>query len=229
MKITKVFWALMLFCAYPMLGQSEQATYSFRAQNVYNSLATAPGSAYFQVGKYGITSGALAPCLVRGLTQSGSALLLEGCNASGPQQLSDWTIATSTVQGPHGESSSSGYLSELITLSTGSVTSTSVGLLLPATSFIKAVVCDVVTTITGAANWKVGDGTTTGRFSAASTSLTAGLQVVGIVHRSPTISTDAAGAMQVAAAALVITTNANATAGAVRCTTFWEKYTAPTG
>lgn len=219
---------VMVAFSHSLLAQSEQITFSISNQNLYSSKVSTPGSAYLQLGRSGITNGALAPCLVRGLTQSGSSLILEGCNASGPQQVSDISVATSTILGPHGEQSSNGYSTELITLSTSSVTSASVATLLPANSFIKSVVCYITTTITGSANWKIGDGTTTGRFIATNTTLTAGTRVVGIVHRSPTISTDAAGAMQPAAAALVVTTNANATAGAMRCTVFWETYTAPT-
>lgn len=123
----------------------------------------------------------------------------------------------------------SGYTSELITLSTSGLTTDSVGNLLPANSVIQAVVAEVVTTITTATNWAVGDGTTAARFVSADSTLTAGEKQIGINHLKGGVSTDAAGPTQVAAAKVRITcTGSNPGAGQVRVTVFYQSFVAPT-
>ena len=63
---------------------------------------------------------------------------------------------------------------EEITLDTGGTTSDSVANLLPALSLILYVGARVTTTIVTATDWKLGDGTTGDRFTAANSTLTAG-------------------------------------------------------
>jgi len=118
-----------------------------------------------------------------------------------------------------------GQLSEQITLSTGGTTTDSAANLLPADAVIEAVVARVTTTIATATSWKLGDATTSGRFSAASSSLTAGSTLVGTVHVD---QTGAAGPRQSAAAKLRITTVGTPSAGVVRVTVFYRQFVAPT-
>ena len=123
----------------------------------------------------------------------------------------------------------SGQITELITLSTGGLTTDSAGDLLPANSIIKAVACYVVTEITDTTSWAVGDPTTAARFSATNSTLTVGEASVGLAHQQGGVATDAAGPAQIAAAKLRITaTGSNPGAGAVRCTSFFETFTVPT-
>ena len=135
---------------------------------------------------------------------------------------------TSTLSATNGAADTRSYSTELITLSTSGATTTSSGNLLPAGSLTKAVVCRVTTTITTATDWKVGDGTTTARFIAANSTLTAGTTAIGLAHMAGNVTTTAAGPTQAAAAPLVITTTGTPGAGAIRCTVFYEAFTAPT-
>ncbi len=140
-----------------------------------------------------------------------------------------WVSAlTSTLAATNGAADTRSYSTELITLSTSGTTTTSSGNLLPANSLIKAVVCRVTTTITTATAWQVGDGTTAARFSASNSTMTAGTTVVGLAHMAGNVTTTAAGPTQAAAAPLVITTTGTPGAGAIRCTVFYEQFTAPT-
>lgn len=118
--------------------------------------------------------------------------------------------------------------SELITLATDAATTNSVGNLLPANSIIDAVVCRVTTTITTAVTWQISDPTTAGRFSATSSTMTAGATIVGLAHMFGVVTTTAAGPTQASAAALRLTMNANPGAGVVRCTVFGRTFVAPT-
>lgn len=119
-----------------------------------------------------------------------------------------------------------GNLSEEITLSTSGLTTNSDANLLPANSIIEAVVGRVTTTITTATDWKLGDGTIAGRFSAANSTLTAGTTQVGLVHID---QTGTSGPRQAAAAALRITcTGANPGAGKIRVTVFYRQFVPPT-
>jgi hypothetical protein len=118
-----------------------------------------------------------------------------------------------------------GSISELITLSTSGTTTDSVANLLPANAIIEAVCCRVNTLIATATDYKLGDATTAGRFTAASSSLTVGQTLVGTVHAD---QTGAAGPRQTAAAKLRITTTGTPSAGAVRVTVFYRQFVAPT-
>jgi hypothetical protein len=87
------------------------------------------------------------------------------------------------------------------------------------------VCCRVNTLIATATDYKLGDATTAGRFTAASSSLTVGQTLVGTVHAD---QTGAAGPRQTAAAKLRITTTGTPSAGAVRVTVFYRQFVAPT-
>jgi hypothetical protein len=121
-----------------------------------------------------------------------------------------------------------GTASEEITLSTISVTTDSTTDLLPINSEILAVTYRVTETITTSANYDIGDPTTVHRFVIASTGLVAGSTGVGLLHRQGSISTDATGPVQTAAAKIRITTNANAGAGKIRVQIYYRQYVAPT-
>lgn len=96
--------------------------------------------------------------------------------------------------------------------------------LLPANAVILAVVGTVTTTITGATDWKLGDASEAGRFSAADSTLTAGTKSIGLLHRAGDVATVALGPTQAAAAKVRITTTGTATAGKVRVTVLAEVF-----
>lgn len=80
--------------------------------------------------------------------------------------------------------------------------------------------------ITVTTNWELGDATVAGRFSAASTGLTAGSTVVGTVQAD---QTGTSGPRQVAAAKLRVTcSGSNPGAGAIRVTVFYRQFVPPT-
>lgn len=118
-----------------------------------------------------------------------------------------------------------GQASELLTLSTSGATTDTAADLLPANSIIEAVVARVTTTITTATDWKLGDPTTAGRFTAANGTMTAGTTDIGLVHID---QTGAAGPRQTAAAKVRVTTTGTPGAGAVRITVFYRQFVAPT-
>lgn len=118
-----------------------------------------------------------------------------------------------------------GSASELLTLSTLGTTTDTTANLLPANSIIEAVVARVTTTITVATDWKLGDPTTAGRFSAADSTMTANEVVVGTVQAD---QTGAAGPRQVAAAKVRVTTTGTPGAGVIRLTVFYRQFVGPT-
>ena len=117
-----------------------------------------------------------------------------------------------------------GVASEVITLSTSGTTTDSSANLLPANSIIEAVVARVTTTITTATDWKLGDATTPGRFTAANSNLTAGTTAVGLVHVD---QAGAAGPRQTTAAKVRVTTTGTPGAGVIRVTVFYRQFTPP--
>lgn len=116
-------------------------------------------------------------------------------------------------------------ISELVTLSTSGATTDTVGNLLPANSIIQAVVARVITAITTATDWKLGDATIAGRFSAANSTLVSGTTQVGVVHID---QTGTSGPRQTAAAKLRITTTGTPGAGQIRVTVFFLTVVPPT-
>ena len=118
---------------------------------------------------------------------------------------------------------------EVLTLSTGGLTTDTTANLLPANSLILAVNTVITTTITTATNWAVGDPTTSARFSAANATKTAGTNQVGITQWSGAITTLAAGPSQASAAKVRITcTGSNPGAGAIAIQVVSLAFTAPT-
>lgn len=118
-----------------------------------------------------------------------------------------------------------GSASELLTLSTGGATTDTSANLLPANAIIEAVVARVTTTITTATDWKLGDATIAGRFSAANATLVAGTTQVGLVHVD---LTGTSGPRQTAAAKVRVTTTGTPGAGAIRIVVFYRKFIPPT-
>lgn len=111
------------------------------------------------------------------------------------------------------------------TLNTGGTT-TSTGLsCLPANSIIDAVVYRITTTITTAANFTIGDGVTAARFCSTQSTLAAGTTGTCLAQSD---QTGAAGPKQVNAASVVVTTNVNPGAGAIRLIVYYHTWTAPT-
>lgn len=121
-----------------------------------------------------------------------------------------------------------GSSSELLTLNTGSTTTDTAGNLLPAGAIIEAVVLRITTTITTSANYSIGDATTAARFCSSSSTLTSGSTQTCFNQMQGSVTTDAAGPIQTAAAKVRVTLNANPGAGAIRITVFYRQPTAPT-
>lgn len=190
------------------------------ADSTVNSIRTS--ECLFQAGSTAVTTG---------LT-----LRRQDHKASASSPLPDTGLLTTTTEAaqdgvdtmlvaPAGSTWRTGYLTELVTLATGAAFTDTAANLLPANSIIESVVARVTTTITTAANWKLGDATTVGRFTAANSTLTAGTTDIGLVHVD---QTGAAGPRQTAAARVRITLNANPGAGVVRVTVFYRQITPPT-
>lgn len=139
--------------------------------------------------------------------------------------LSGTSLALTAASGEKTEIKS---ISEAITLSTGGATTDSSANLLPANSLILAVVARVTTTITTATDWKLGDASVAGRFTAANSTLTAGTTDISSVQWLANTTASGAGPIQVAAAKLRITTTGTPGAGAIRVTVFYVPFTAPT-
>lgn len=129
------------------------------------------------------------------------------------------------LSGASGELWTRGKATELLTLSTSGTTTDTSANLLPANSIIEAVVARVTTGIGTATNWKLGDPTTSGRFSAPNSTMTAGTTQVGLVHAD---QTGAAGPIQTSAAKVRVTTTGTPSAGAIRITVFYRTFTPPT-
>lgn len=117
-----------------------------------------------------------------------------------------------------------GTLSQEITLSTAGTTTDSTGNMLPDNSVIEAVVWRVTQAITTAANFSIGDPTTSARFVSASTGISLGSTGVGLAHVD---QTGAAGPRQTAGNNLRITCNATPGAGKIRVTVFYRTFRAP--
>lgn len=118
-----------------------------------------------------------------------------------------------------------GSVSENLTLSTSGTTTDTAANLLPANSYIESVTGFVTTTITTATNWALGDPTTAGRFAAANSTMTAGAASVGLVHVDVV---GAGGPRQTAAAKVRVTTTGTPGAGAIRLTSYYRTFVAPT-
>lgn len=118
-----------------------------------------------------------------------------------------------------------GTASELLTLSTGGTTTDTTANLLPANSIIDAVDARVTTTITTATDWKLGDATIAGRFSAANATMTSGTTQVGTVQAD---QTGTSGPRQVAAAKVRVTTTGTPGAGVIRITVHYHALVPPT-
>lgn len=105
---------------------------------------------------------------------------------------------------------------EELTLSVAGVTTDTAANLLPANAIIGPTLVTVVTTITTAVNFTLGDATVAGRFNAASTNISTGTKTVGLVHWAGGIAADNAGPTQASAAKVRVTCNAIPAAGVLR-------------
>jgi hypothetical protein len=154
---------------------------------------------------------------------------LNGNDYSAPLLLvEDTTIATGELaeyKRANGEAITWGAVSENLTLSTSGATTDTSANLLPANAIIESVVARVYTTIATATDWKLGDATIAGRFSAANATLVAGTQQIGLVHVD---QAGTSGPRQTAAAKVRVTTTGTPSAGAIRITVFYRRFTAPT-
>jgi hypothetical protein len=138
-------------------------------------------------------------------------------------------LIASVPTGPSGETGAFTWSEELLTLSTGGLTTDTTANLLPAGSLILAVVGRVTTTITTTTSWGLSDPTTANRFAATNSTLTAGTTSIGILQWSGAVTTLAAGPSQAAAAkARVTCVGSNPGAGVVRIGVLALVFGAPT-
>ncbi|MFB3915148.1 MAG: hypothetical protein ACE14M_00340 [Terriglobales bacterium] len=161
-----------------------------------------------------------------GLSRTAAGVLAVGAGAQGStagtlQDAAHEVIAT------NGAKWRQGYSTELITLSTSGNSTDSSGNLLPANSIIESVVCKVTTSITVATDWAVGDAVTAARFCSPNSTMDTTASCTGLNHTDGGLAAGA-GMKQSSAAKLRITTTGTPGAGAVRCTTFYSTFTAPT-
>lgn len=221
--------------------------------NVYNTTDSATSPTNYERGTFGFRGNALVIGPEKGGTGTGRGIVLQTSGTNRWQWTSgngDFLPATDNTvdigetsvplrvrgvyavglntQGSNGQNSVETFATEEITLNTGATTTDSSADLLPADAIILAVTTRVTTTITTAANFSVGDPTTATRFASALTGLTAGSTSVGLRHQAGSITTDATGPTQAAAAKIRITTNVNPGAGKVRVTVHYKKFTAAT-
>lgn len=138
------------------------------------------------------------------------------------------SLALSGEQGGNGSSCIQNSANELLTLSTSGTTTDTTANLLPVDSIILAVEGRVTTTITTATSWQLGDPTTAARFSTANSTMTSGATISGRKHWSGSVTTDAAGPTQDAAAKVRVTTVGTPGAGVVRIYVYYIQCTAPT-
>jgi len=126
--------------------------------------------------------------------------------------------------GANGQSFTPFTNTELVTLSLAGVTTDSTGNLLPANSIILAVNGTVQTLITGSSDWKLGDATTSGRFSAADSTLSVAESVPKTnfppVQLGTGVASATTGMYQAAAAKVRITVTTTATAGKIRLSVY---------
>jgi hypothetical protein len=159
------------------------------------------------------------------LSRGGSGgIVAVGTGAAG-STAGEIQATTHTVVTANGGQWILGSASELLTLSTSGATTDTSANLLPANAIIESVVARITTTITTATNWKLGDATIAGRFTAANGTLTAGTTDIGLVHID---QTGTSGPRQTAAAKVRVTTTGTPGAGAVRITVFYRQFVAPT-
>lgn len=160
-------------------------------------------------------------------TKRAISLLTVNNTWTGTNNFKNATLSQETTS--NGATRTFGWVTELLTLSTGGAT-TDTTIDLPANSIIQSVVGRVTTTISGggATSFDVGDPTTAGRF-VAGVALTSGTTFVGLDHQKGGVSTDATGPTQASTAKIRVTVNGGTpSAGAVRLTCFYEAFTAPT-
>lgn len=167
----------------------------------------------------------------RSQISSGADSLFASCNANGTG-MGSFVLGNVYTAPPgslptHAQALQVSCCEELLTLSTGGLTTDTSANLLPANSLILSVDTYVTTTIAAlATSWAVGDATTTARFSSANATLTSGTSQVGTNQAN---GAAAGAAMQQTAAAKVrITTVGIPASGAVRITVHYILLSAPT-
>ena len=111
---------------------------------------------------------------------NGSNVIIEDRRGSTGVQFYAWSgsafavVSSTFTAGANGQGFAAFHNTELMTLSTGGLTTDSSANLLPANSLIMMVTGYVQTTITTTTSWGLGDSSTANRFTATSTGLTAG-------------------------------------------------------
>ena len=151
-----------------------------------------------------------------------AVLLAWGLGSSaGDAQNAVGNVRRTLITETNGGSVTDSWSAELLTLSTGGTTTDTSANLLPANSVVLAVTGYVQTTITTATNWKLGDATIAGRFTAANATMTAGATSVGLVHVD---QTGTSGPIQASAAKIRVTTTGTPGAGKIRIVVFYRTY-----
>lgn len=131
--------------------------------------------------------------------------------------------------GGSGSSWQEGVSTEILTLSTGGLTTDTTANLLPSNSEIMGVVVRIQTTITTTTNWAVGDATTSDHFCSPNATLTSGTTAVCLNHRDAGYATTSAkGAVNTSAQKVRITcTGANPGAGSIKIFVYWRQWIPP--
>lgn len=160
-----------------------------------------------------------------GITRASAGVVAIGTGAAGDFSATI-KAAAHTIGATNGATAADTFSTESLTLSTGATTTATSGNLAPANSRIEAILVRVTTTITTAANFtvKVTGGNAFAQIGTATTSnstLTAGTTYVLV----PAAYADQYNAT---ATTLTVTTNANPGAGAVRLTSIYRQFVAPT-
>jgi hypothetical protein len=219
----------------PLTADANGNFWFYAAPGVYKLQVSYSGSTYTYTAEVSQSSDSIA---TDGLTTSGitppssplyifSSAEFRGNNLTNIGSVSAVTfngnsvLLTNSLVAGTGASWMHGYSTEQITLSTSGSTTDSAANLLPANSIIEAVVAYVITTITTATDWKLGDATISGRFSAPNSTMTAGTTQIGLVHVD---QTGTSGPRQTAAAKLRITTTGTPGAGKIRVTVFYRQF-----
>jgi len=219
----------LLLCATLALAQSTTYIKIGGSQALTGVQGTTGAKLFACTGTF--TNGNLVKSDANGnCADSGASFSAPGAIGGGTPNSGAFTSVSSTGGNTFGSSSNETAAAcetsfGLTTLNVGGTT-TDTGLnCLPATAIVDSVVYRITTTITTAASFTIGDGTTAARFCGTQSVLTSGTTGICFVQAD---QTGAAGPRQTAAAAVRVTTNVNPGAGAIRLIVYYHTWVAPT-
>jgi hypothetical protein len=138
-----------------------------------------------------------------------------------PVSISDGSFGSAQTSGPSACETGFG----ITTLSTGGTTTNTGQNCLPANAIIDSVVYRIITTITTATSFTIGDSTTATRFCATQSVLSMGTTGICFAQAD---QTGASGPRQTSAASVRVTTNVSPSAGTIRLIVYYHTWNAPT-